>query len=141
MARSAPIARRKQIMTARASTPPMEGVNRSRSEEFWRGTTQDLAVTSREDRKRGSVLTRSISAVTATVAAPGQDGHGVDRATRRSSAVGSSFGQRQLSGLHIAWLSDLSLLPFSSGRRAPFAVEVSCASFVAAHPTRQDAAG
>ena len=27
-------------------------VNRSRSEEFWRGTTQDLAVTSRGDRKR-----------------------------------------------------------------------------------------
>src|SRR5260370_19213482 len=83
MARSAPIARRKQIMTARESQPPLEGVNRARSEEFWRGTTQDLAVTSREDRKRGSVLTRSISALTAAVAAPDQEGQSVDRATRR----------------------------------------------------------
>src|SRR5229473_4780867 len=65
-------ARSSHLRTAASSPCPSSVVSTTATSEARRSRwAQDLAVTSREDRKRGSVLTRSISALTTAVAAPG----------------------------------------------------------------------
>jgi len=66
------VARLMPRRTAASSPYPSLVVSTTATSETRRSRwAQDLAVTSRQDRKRGSVLTRSISALTTAVAAPG----------------------------------------------------------------------